>query len=161
MDAKIRAYWPIPLRILLGISFLVHGLPKLGAGHAGFAGSLQGLHVPLPGVASWAIALLEVLGGIALIVGVLVAVAAALLTIEMLFAMFLVHLPQGGYSFLHITGMTPQGPQFGIPGAEVNLLYIAGLLALFLGGAGPLSVDERAGAREGRIRLPWARARTA
>ena len=28
------------------------------------------------------------------------------------------------------------------PGYEVNLLYIAGLLALILGGAGPFSIDK-------------------
>ena len=33
---------------------------------------------------------------------------------------------------MHITGMTDAGPVFGMPGYEVNLLYIAGLLALFL-----------------------------
>lgn len=160
MDPKIRAYWPIPLRVFLGIAFLVHGLPKLGAGHAGFAGTLQKLGVPAPGLTSWVVALVEVLGGIALVLGALVALASALLVIEMLVAMFLVHLPHG-FAAVNIVGTTAQGPRFGMPGAEVNLLYIAGLLALFIGGAGPLSVDERAGRRARGVRLPWARARTA
>ena len=43
---------------------------------------------------------------------------------------------------MHITGMTDAGPVFGMPGYEVNLLYIAGLLALFLRGPSHLSVDE-------------------
>jgi putative oxidoreductase len=38
--------------------------------------------------------------------------------------------------------LTAEGPQFGPPGYEINLLYIAGLLALILGGAGPLSIDR-------------------
>ena len=66
---------------------------------------------------------------------------SALLIVEMLVAMLKVHLPQG-FIFIHITAMTTAGPQFGMPGYEVNLLYIAGLLALLLGGAGPASVDE-------------------
>jgi len=35
------------------------------------------------------------------------------------------------------------GAHFGQPGYETDLLYIAGLIALCIGGAGPLSVDER------------------
>jgi len=38
--------------------------------------------------------------------------------------------------------MTADGAQFGTIGYEVNLLYIAGLLALILGGASPFSVDR-------------------
>jgi putative oxidoreductase len=38
--------------------------------------------------------------------------------------------------------LTHNGPQFGPPGYEVNLLYIAGLLSLILGGAGALSIDR-------------------
>jgi len=34
------------------------------------------------------------------------------------------------------------GTKFGSVGVEIILLYLAGLAALFLGGAGPLSVDE-------------------
>jgi putative oxidoreductase len=34
------------------------------------------------------------------------------------------------------------GAHFGQPGYETDLLYIAGLLALCVGGAGPLSLDS-------------------
>ncbi len=60
-----------------------------------------------------------------------------------------------GLRDLNITGVTPQGPQFGMPGVEVNLLYIAGLLSLLLGGPGPLSVDERVWKPTSPLRLPW------
>jgi putative oxidoreductase len=46
-----------------------------------------------------------------------------------------------GFSAVNTIGLTPEGPQFGPPGYEINLLYIAGLVALILGGAGPLSID--------------------
>jgi len=46
-----------------------------------------------------------------------------------------------GFSAINTIGLTPEGPQFGPPGYEINLLYIAGLVALMLGGAGPLAVD--------------------
>jgi putative oxidoreductase len=152
METRFRAYWPLPLRLLLGIAFLYHGIPKLGAGHAQFEGMVRSIGIPAPGLAAWIATLVEVLGGVALIVGAFVSIASALLIVEMLVAMFTVHLPHG-FSFVNITGMTPQGPTFGLPGAEVNLLYIAALLALFIGGPGPLSVDERLAARERRP--PW------
>ena len=59
----------------------------------------------------------------------------------MVVALFTVHLG-AGFSFMNIIGMSEAGPQFGIPGFEINLLYIAGLSALLLGGAGALSVDR-------------------
>src|SRR6266511_1446114 len=78
-----------------------------------------------------------------------------LLGIGMLVALFTVHLSQG-FSFIHIKGMTPEGtPQFGMPGIEVNLLYLAGLIALLIGGSGPLSVDERVLRPESKVRPPW------
>ena len=160
MDHKIRTYWPLPLRILLGIAFLFHGLPKLGGGHAAFVAMLQQIGVPAAGFFSWVAALVEVLGGLALIAGAFIPVATGLLILEMLVAMFKVHLPHG-FNFVNVTAMTPQGPQFGLPGAEVNLLYIAALLALLIGGPGPLSIDERVMTKERLHKLPWAKPRTA
>src|SRR5205085_10146944 len=89
---------------------------------------------------AWLVGLTEFVGGLALIAGALVAIASAILIVDMLVAMFTVHAPHG-FNFVNITGMTKQGPVFGMPGAEVNLLYIAGLLALLFGGAGAGSVD--------------------
>ena len=133
---------PLPLRIMLGIAFLYHGWPKVftSQGHQGFAGMLGGMGVPLPAMTAWVVGLAEVVGGLALILGAFVAIASAILIVDMLVAMFMVHLPNG-FNFVNITGMGPQGPVFGMPGAEVNLLYIPGLLALMIGGAGVWSVD--------------------
>ncbi len=50
--------------------------------------------------------------------------------------------------------MTATGPEFGTPGYEVNLLYIAGLLTLVLGGTGAFSVDRLLARRKGRSELP-------
>ena len=47
------------------------------------------------------------------------------------------------FNFIHITGVTDQGPTFGMPGYEVNLLYISILLALALGGPGAMSFDAK------------------
>lgn len=161
MEGKLQKYWPLSLRILLGIGFLVHGAPKLfsAAGHAGFVGMLQQIGIPAPGFMAWVVGFVEFFGGIALIIGFLTAEASVLLGIDMLVALFTVHLSQG-FNFINIKGMTPEGtPQFGLPGIEVNLLYLAGLIALLIGGSGPLSVDERVLKPESKARPPWLRHR--
>ncbi len=151
---RLRDTWALPLRLMLGAAFIFHGLPKVGAGHGAFAATLQHMGVPIPAVTAWVVALVEFVGGICLLLGALVPIAAILLVIEMLVAMWMVHLPHG-FEAVNIIGKGPQGPRFGMPGIEVNLLYIAGLLALFLGGAGPLSVD-RAVRRRVEERRGWA-----
>ena len=83
---------------------------------------------------------IEILGGLAILAGAFVALVSVPLIVMMLVAMFTVHL-RYGFSAINTIGLTAYGPQFGPPGYEVNLLYIAGLLALILGGAGPLSID--------------------
>ncbi len=134
---------PLPLRLIIGFGFVYHGFPKLfgAGGHEMFTGMLQNIGVPAAGMTAWAVGAVEVLGGIALIIGAFASIASALLLIDMLVALFTVHLPNG-FNFMHITGMGDAGPVFGMPGYEVNLLYIAGLLALFLRGPSHLSVDE-------------------
>jgi hypothetical protein len=62
--------------------------------------------------------------------------AAALLLV----AIFTVHLPYG-FSSIKLIAVTPAGAQFGPVGYECNLLYLACLAALGLGGSGPLAVD--------------------
>jgi len=148
---KTSQQWaPLPLRIMLGIAFLYHGWPKVftSQGHQGFAGMLGSLGVPAPAMTAWLVGLAEVVGGLALIAGAFVAIASVVLIIDMLVAMFMVHLPNG-FNFVNITGTGKQGPVFGMPGAEVNLLYIAGLLALAIGGAGGWSVDTLLRDRQG------------
>ena len=158
MEGKLQSWWPLPLRVLLGISFMVHGAPKIFdmAVHTGFAASLHQMGIPLAGLMAWVAGLVELFGGLALLVGLFTAEAAALLVIEMLVAMFKVHLA-AGFAAINVIGTSPEGvPQFGLPGAELSLLYIVGLLALFIGGPGPLSIEQRT-APESRLRPPWLR----
>ncbi len=133
----------LPLRLILGIGFVYHGYPKLFSdqAHDGFVGMLQSIGVPAPGLAAWAVGAVEFFGGLALIAGAFVLIVSLLGIANMLTALFTVHLPNG-FNFINITGMTESGPTFGMPGYEVNLLYIAGFLALAVAGAGALSVDH-------------------
>jgi putative oxidoreductase len=137
-----RTEWaPLPLRLILGFGFVYHGWEKIADGTQMFQGMLQMIGVPGGAATAWFVALLELLGGLALIAGAFVPVVAALLIGDMLVAAVTVHLPHG-FSFMNMIGMGPEGPQFGMPGYEINLLYIAGLTALILGGAGAYSLDR-------------------
>ena len=135
---------PLFPRLILGFGFVYHGFPKLflPAEREAFVGMLRTIEVPQPGLMAWAVGALEFVGGLALIAGAFVVLFGSLLTLNMLVAIFTVHLPQG-FNFMHMTGMTETGPTFGMPGYEVPLLYVAGLLVLVFGGAGALSVDRR------------------
>ena len=137
-----KQWAPLPLRIMLGVGFVYHGWPKLfsSQGHQGFVGMLGALGVPAPEMTAWLVGLVETVGGLALIVGAFVAVVSVVLIVDMVVAMVTVHAPNG-FNFINITGMGKEGPVFGMPGAEVNLLYIAGLLALVIGGTGAWSVE--------------------
>jgi len=131
----------LPLRLVIGYGFMAHGWAKLSRGPEGFAKLLQQIGAPLPAVTAWVSTFIELLGGLAILVGALVAVVSIPLIVMMLVAMFTVHL-RYGFSAINTIGLTADGPRFGPPGIEVNLLYIAGLLALILGGAGPFSIDR-------------------
>ena len=131
---------PIPIRMILGVGFMVHGWAKWSRGPAAFADLLKQVGVPLPLANAWLVTLVEIFGGAALLMGAFVAIISIPLILSMLGAMFTVNIKYG-FSAVNTIGLTPQGPQFGPPGYEINLLYIAGLVALILGGAGPLSID--------------------
>lgn len=142
VPASFTKWAPIPLRLILGLGFLYHGLPKLGAGgHVAFQGMLEGMGVPAPGFMAWFVGGVEVVGGAALIVGAIVTIASLFLIGNMLVAIVTVHLPFG-FNFMNIVGMGEAGPQFGMPGYETPLLYLGGLLTLLLAGPSHLSVDR-------------------
>ena len=136
-----RPWAPLPLRLVIGYGFIAHGWAKLSRGPAGFARLLDQIGAPLPELTAWVSTLIEILGGLAILAGAFVAVVSVPLIVMMLVAMFTVHL-RYGFSAIDTIGLTADGPQFGPPGIEVNLLYIAGLLALVLQGAGLFSIDR-------------------
>jgi putative oxidoreductase len=140
-EALWRQWAPLPLRLVIGYGFMAHGWAKLSRGPAGFGKLLHQIGAPLPEVTAWVSTLLELLGGLAILAGAFVVVVSLPLIVMMLVAMFTVHL-RYGFSAINTIGLTADGPQFGPPGYEVNLLYIAGLLVLILGGAGAWSIDR-------------------
>lgn len=129
-----------PLRVIVGYGFIAHGLAKLSRGPSGFSNTLEALGVPAPDVMAWATIFVELIGGFAVLIGAFVWVASIPLAMVLLVAMFTVHLPYG-FSSIKLVTVTAAGAQFGPPGYEVSLLYLAALAALVVGGSGPLSID--------------------
>jgi putative oxidoreductase len=138
--ARLAAWAGLPLRVIIGYGFMAHGFAKLGRGADHFAAILQALGMPEPTLLSWITILVEVLGGLAILVGAFVTIASLPMIAILLVAIFTVHLPNG-FSSIKLQAVTLAGAQFGQPGYECDLLYLAGLLALMLGGPGPLAVD--------------------
>jgi putative oxidoreductase len=84
--------------------------------------------------------LIEVFGGLAVLFGALAPLASLLMIAVLLVAMFTVHLPYG-FSSIKIMSVTAGRAHFGPSGYEVDLLYIACLVTLVLGGSGPIAID--------------------
>ena len=132
--------WPLlPLRLIVGFGFMEHGLAKLAKGPDAFANILQAMGVPGAHFMAWSTILVEILGGLAVILGLFVTLASLPMAAVLLVAMFTVHLPYG-FSSIKLEAVTAAGAQFGPPGYEVDLLYLACLAALVLGGPGPLAL---------------------
>jgi len=114
-------------RIVLALLFLSHGLVKL----FGFpAGAAPG-QVPLLSLFGLA-AVLELVGGLALLVGLFTRPIAFVLAGEMAVAYFMVHAPQGFFPVLN--------------GGELAVIYTFAFLFLAAAGSGPWSVDAKRGA---------------
>jgi putative oxidoreductase len=145
------ARWaPLPLRLIVGIGFLQHGFAKLSKGPAAFAAILHALSVPAPHLMGWLTISTEIGGGLAVVFGALVPLAAIAMAAVLLVAVLTVHLPYG-FSSIKLIGVTAAGAQFGPPGYECDLLYLACLLALVMGGPGPLAIDQLIVGRAGLL----------
>ena len=118
---KLFAYGPLPIRILAGITFIVHGLPKLSniAGSEIFFGKIG-----LPPDLAMLIGLLEVIGGIALLVGILTRIASCLFIIEMIGSTIVAKLSKGF-----------------VGGFEFDLLLMSISISLLLTGPGRGSIE--------------------
>lgn len=131
------------LRVGIGAIFVAHGAQKLFAfGISGVTGSFAQMGVPLPAITAPLVAILEFFGGLALILGVLTRLAALGFAIEMLGAIFIVHIRNG----------------FFLPrGAEFALALFVSAVALALAGAGAYSIDAAIASRRRAVDATSAR----
>jgi putative oxidoreductase len=137
----LARFAPVPLRLIVGLGFIQHGLAKLLRGPDVFAATLHGLSVPAPHLMAWLTILTELVGGLATLLGFAIPLFAVPMSAVLLVAMLRVHL-QFGFSSIKLMSVTLGRPQFGPPGYECDLLYLACLAALVIGGPGPLSADS-------------------
>jgi putative oxidoreductase len=115
------------LRLALGAILIAHGAQKLFFyGIAGTSASFAQMGVPLAEIAGPVVAIVEFVGGIAILVGLATRVASALVAVDMIVATLLVHLPNGIF--------VADG------GFELTLILAAAAIALALSGAGRFSL---------------------
>jgi len=131
----------VPLRLLVGYGFAAHGYAKLARGPAAFAEILSAIGIPGALPTAWITSLLELVGGVSIMLGAAVLPLAVPFVAVMLTALVGVH-ARYGFSSVRLKSVSAAGAVFGPVGYEVNLLYIAALIALALERPTPLSVDR-------------------
>jgi len=111
----------LPIRIMVGVIFMAHGYPKLIdlAGTQGFFNQ-----VGLPAELAVLIGLLEFIGGLVLLLGILTRISSALLIGDMIGAILVVKISKGF-----------------VGGYEFDLLLLAGAASLLITGPGRVSIE--------------------
>jgi putative oxidoreductase len=119
---RLATFSPLPLRLITGIAFIMHGLPKLSGidKTSGFFGSLG-----LPPELVLPVALLEVIGGFALIVGIATRITSILFIIEMIGAILVAKISKGF-----------------VGGYELELLLTFITISLLISGPGRISIER-------------------
>jgi putative oxidoreductase len=134
------SWYAIPLRAIVGFGFFEHGYAKLARSPEHFSAILGAIGMPFPDLFSWTTILVEIFGGLLILAGALVPLVSIPMIVVLAVAIVTVHLPNG-FSSIKLQAYDAAGARFGQPGYETDLLYLAALIALVVGGAGPLSLD--------------------
>jgi putative oxidoreductase len=136
----MQRYATLPLRAIAGGGFIQHGCAKMIKGPEAFEAILESLHIPFPHLSAYLTISVELLGGAALLFGAFIAWVSVPTIAVLLTAIFTVHLPYG-FSSIKLKAVVDGRAQFGPPGYECDLLYIACILALVFLSPGPWSID--------------------
>jgi putative oxidoreductase len=132
LSARTEPWGIAALRVVVGLTFLMHGWKKLfDMGIPGTTAFFGDLGVPAPMLAAAGVSALELVGGAALLAGLLTRWVAIPLAFDMLAAIVLFHLPQGFFA--------SEG------GYEHVLLLLVSLVALALTGSGAFALDRFVG----------------
>jgi putative oxidoreductase len=137
--SSLTRWAPIPLRLIVGLGFMQHGYAKFTRGPEAFANILHLIGVPAPHLMALLTILIEFFGGLAVLLGAFIPLVTVPMAGLLLVAIVTVHLPYG-FSSIKLLGVVNGRAQFGPPGYEVDLLYIACMAALVAGGSGPFSM---------------------
>ena len=118
------------IRVIVGLVFFVHGWQKVFTfGFAGVGGFFESLGIPAASFFAVVVSLVELLGGLALILGLATRLTGLALAVDMLVALLVVHLANGFFVSEN--------------GYELVLLLGAACLAFVFTGASKLSLDSR------------------
>ncbi len=141
MFRKWNEWAPLPLRLVMGVSYTAAGFLKVftTAGHQNFITEMSHWHIPygLGNALTWLIGSLEFASGLLVLIGLwvsLVAVVQTVGTIGLVIGILILGLPPG----------TPGLDYFpyALPDVPYSMAIVAGLLTLLFGGAGKFSIDE-------------------
>jgi putative oxidoreductase len=125
------------LRLSLGLIFVLHGWMNIVGGQESFLREMLAMvGWSAPDSLVWLITGLELLGGLALMLGLFAREAALLLAVEMVVAVVLFHLRQGFFIVA-----VPNAPL--AYGFEYHLALVGGLVCLVLGGPGRFALQDR------------------
>ncbi len=118
---QLMKFGPLPIRILAGLTLMLHGLPKIT--------DISGVqsffpNIGLPAELAIPVALLEVIGGLAILFGILTRIASGLFIIEMIGVIVVAKLSKGF-----------------VGGYELELLIMAICISLFISGPGRISIE--------------------
>ena len=127
-DPRLREIGLALLRIIVGVVFFAHGYLKFfKMGMDGVVGFFTSLGIPAPELAAWGVTILEMIGGLALILGIFTPVLGVLFAIDMAGAIFFAKRGQGFFA--------PKGYEL-----ELTLLFSS--LALALAGPGAFALQK-------------------
>ncbi|MEH7331760.1 DoxX family protein [Neobacillus drentensis] len=116
------------LRVTLGAIFLIHGIVKFQGGIENIVGWFSS--IGLPGFMAYAVALIEIIGGIALIIGLGTRIVSALFSLLMIGAILKVKLS---------VGLLGNGQ---MAGYELDLGFLAMAVFLVISGSKLISIDQ-------------------
>ncbi|KQL55683.1 MULTISPECIES: DoxX family protein [Bacillaceae] len=112
------------VRLVVGVIFIAHGLDKFNGGIEGTVAFFESISIPSPDIMAVVVALVEIIAGLALVLGLLTRLMSAILMIVMIGAVYMVKFDQGF-----------------IGGFEFDLLLFAVLLLFVVNGSHFMAVD--------------------
>jgi putative oxidoreductase len=130
MRENLNDVGKLVLRLTLGMLILFHGIAKLTHGVGPIEGMVTG--IGLPAVLTYGVFAGEVLGPLLLIIGFYARIGAALIAINMIFAVVLAHTDE-------LTSLTQTGGW----ALELQGMFLFTALALVLMGPGRIGVNQR------------------
>lgn len=136
------------LRLAMGVIFFLHGWMKLFGGQESFVREMLAMvGWDIPNALLLVLAVVEILGGLALILGLFARVAALVLAIEMVVAVLLFHLGQGFF----IVAIPNVPLAFGF---EYHVALVGGLTCIAVSGSGMAALQDKVLARRTSASAP-------